>query len=46
MLLIGLVGVGATAGAFASIHRRRAPFIGLWIGTATLALAIVLTVAR
>jgi hypothetical protein len=46
MLLIGLIGVGATAGAFASIHRRRAPFIGLWIGTATLALAIVVTVAR
>jgi hypothetical protein len=46
MLLIGLVGVGATAGAFASIHRRRAPWIGLWIGTAALALAVVLTALR
>ncbi|GAA1038575.1 hypothetical protein GCM10009557_54950 [Virgisporangium ochraceum] len=46
MLLIGLVGVGATAGAFASIHRRRAPWIGLWIGTAALALAVVLTATR
>jgi hypothetical protein len=39
MILIGLVGVGATAGAFASIHRRRAPWIGLTIGTAALLLA-------
>lgn len=43
MVLVGLIGVGATAGAFASIHRRRAPWIGLSIGTAALALAIVLT---
>lgn len=40
MMLIGLIGVGATAGAFASIHRRRAPWILLWIGTATLGLAL------
>jgi hypothetical protein len=46
MMLVGLVGVGATAGAFASIHRRRAPWIGLWIGTAALALAVVLTALR
>jgi hypothetical protein len=46
MLLVGLVGVGATAGAFASIHRRRAPWIGLGIGTAALLLAIVLTITR
>lgn len=43
MVLIGLFGVGATAGAFASIHRRRAPWIGLSIGTACLALAVTLT---
>jgi hypothetical protein len=46
MMLIGLVGVSATAGAFASIHRRRAPWIGLCIGTAALALAVVLTASR
>jgi hypothetical protein len=46
MMLIGLVGVGATAGAFASIHRRRAPWIGLSIGTLALVLAIVLTASR
>lgn len=46
MMLIGLVGVGATAGAFASIHRRRAPWIGLSIGTLALALAIVFTASR
>lgn len=43
MMLIGLVGVGATAGSFASIHRRRAPWIGLSIGTAALLTAIVMT---
>lgn len=43
MILIGLIGVGATAGAFASIHRRRAPWIGLTIGTAALMLALALT---
>jgi hypothetical protein len=42
MMLIGLIGVGATAGAFASIHRRRAPWIGLTIGTAALLLALVI----
>jgi hypothetical protein len=42
MILIGLIGVGATAGAFASIHRRRAPWIGLTIGTAALALALLI----
>jgi hypothetical protein len=41
MMLIGLIGVGATAGAFASIHRRRAPWIGLTIGTAALLLALL-----
>jgi hypothetical protein len=46
MMLIGSVGVGATAGAFASIHRRRAPWIGLSIGTLALALAIVFTASR
>lgn len=46
MMLIGLVGVGATAGAFASIHRRRAPWIGLSIGTLALVLAIVYTASR
>ena len=46
MVLIGLVGVGATAGSFASIHRRRAPWIGLGIGTLCLALAIALTASR
>ena len=46
MMLIGLVGVGATAGAFASIHRRRAPWIGLSIGTLALVLAIVFTASR
>ena len=46
MMLIGLVGVSATAGAFASIHRRRAPWIGLSIGTLCLAVAIVFTVSR
>jgi hypothetical protein len=42
MMLIGLIGVGATAGAFASIHRRRAPWIGLTIGTAALLLALAI----
>ena len=46
MMLVGLIGVGATAGAFASIHRRRAPWIGLCIGTAALVLAIALTAVR
>ena len=46
MVLIGLLGVGSTAGAFASIHRRRAPWIGLSIGTACLAMAVLLTVLR
>jgi hypothetical protein len=42
MILIGLIGVGATAGAFASIHRRRAPWIGLTIGTTALLLALAI----
>ena len=46
MILIGMIGVGATAGAFASIHRRRAPWIGLTIGTAALILALALTLVR
>ena len=46
MILIGLVGVGATAGAFASIHRRRAPWIGLTVGTAALLLALAVTLSR
>jgi hypothetical protein len=46
MILIGLLGVGATAGAFASIHRRRAPWIGLTIGTAALLLALLITLLR
>jgi len=46
MLLIGLVGVGATAGAFASIHRDRAPWIGLWIGTVALLLGALVTLLR
>jgi hypothetical protein len=40
MILIGLIGVGATAGALASTHRRRAPWIGLTIGTVALLLAL------
>jgi hypothetical protein len=46
MILIGLIGVGATAGAFASIHRRRAPWIGLWIGTGALLLGTLVTMLR
>ena len=46
MILIGMIGVGATAGAFASIHRRRAPWIGLTIGSAALTLALALTLLR
>jgi hypothetical protein len=46
MMLIGAVGIGATGGAFASIHRRRAPWIGLCVGTVCLAAAIALTAAR
>jgi hypothetical protein len=46
MILIGMIGVGATAGAFASIHRRRAPWIGLTIGSAALILALALTLLR
>jgi hypothetical protein len=45
-MLIGAVGIGATGGAFASIHRRRAPWIGLCVGTVCLAAAIALTAAR
>jgi hypothetical protein len=41
MTLIGLIGVSATAGAFASIHRRRAPWIMLWAATATLGAAMI-----
>jgi hypothetical protein len=46
MILIGMFGVGATAGAFASIHRRRAPWIGLAIGTIALGLAMLVTALR
>jgi hypothetical protein len=46
MMLIGLIGVGATAGAFASIHRRRAPWIGLTVGTAAVLLALLVTLLR
>jgi hypothetical protein len=46
MMLTGLIGVGATAGAFASIHRRRAPWIGLTIGTGALLLALAVTLLR
>jgi hypothetical protein len=46
MMMIGLIGIGATAGAFASIHRRRAPWIGLTTGTVALLLALVVTLLR
>jgi hypothetical protein len=41
MTLIGCTGVASTAGAFASIHRRRAPWIMLWTGTGALLLAVL-----
>ena len=44
ILFIGLIGVLATVGAFASVHRRRMPWIMLSIGTAALVIAFVVTV--
>jgi hypothetical protein len=36
VITIGVLGIGATIGAFASIHRRRLPLILLGVATATL----------
>jgi hypothetical protein len=43
--LIGAVGVAATAGAFASIHRPRLPWVMLSLGSAALAAGYLATAA-
>ena len=45
VIALGLIGLLATVGAFASIHRQRLPWIMLGIGTAALLLSIIVTVA-
>jgi len=45
VLLIGAVGVFATAGAFTSIHRPRLPWVMLGAGTAALVAAFIATAA-
>jgi hypothetical protein len=45
MILIGLVGIGLTVGAFVTVRRRRMPYALLGGGTAVLILALVLTSA-
>lgn len=43
MIGVGIVGIGLTVGAFATVHRRRLPYILLAAATITLAYAILLT---
>jgi hypothetical protein len=45
MIGIGLLGIGLTAGAFVSVHRRRTPYILLSAATVVLAYAIFLTIS-
>lgn len=44
MIAVGIVGIGLTVGAFATVYRRRMPYILLSAATITLAYAILLTV--
>lgn len=46
LLGVGAIGVSATIGAFASIHRRRLPWIMLTVGTLALLVAMVSTLVR
>jgi hypothetical protein len=43
MMATGLVGIGLTVGAFATVQRRRMPYALLTAATVTLAYAIMLT---
>jgi hypothetical protein len=44
MIGVGLVGILLTVGAFATVHRRRLPYLLLSAATVVLAYAILLTV--
>jgi hypothetical protein len=44
MIGAGAIGIGLTVGAFATVHRRRMPYILLSAATVTLAYATLLTV--
>jgi hypothetical protein len=43
MIGVGLVGIALTVGAFATVHRRRTPYVLLTAATGVLAYAILLT---
>jgi hypothetical protein len=45
MIIIGIVGIGLTVGAFITVHRQRLPYALLGAATAVLLGALGLTVA-
>jgi hypothetical protein len=45
MIGVGVVGIGLTVAAFATVHRRRLPYVLLTAATAVLAYAVMLTVS-
>jgi hypothetical protein len=42
-LILGAIGIGATVGAFASIHRRRMPFYLLGVASVALLAGAIVT---
>jgi hypothetical protein len=45
MIIVGLIGIGLTIGAFAAVHRRRMPYALLGAATVVLAYGMLVTVA-
>jgi hypothetical protein len=43
LIVIGLIGMGSTIGAFASVHRRRLPMVLLGVATASVVAAWIVT---
>jgi hypothetical protein len=43
LIVIGLIGMGATIGAFASVHRRRLPMVLLGVASASVVAAWIVT---
>jgi hypothetical protein len=43
MIIVGMVGIGLTVGAFVTVHRHRMPYVLLTVATAALGYAVVLT---
>lgn len=44
MIAVGIVGIGLTVGAFATVHRRRLPYVLLVAATITLAYGTMVTI--